>query len=225
MVPQLQSFKRPGVSVKGFWTVMKTKFLLLLSLAAASLSVQAIPLVTYSFPNSAGSEASFPADAQPANATASTMTRGTGLTPTAAAGAFSADSWTTAASIDANDYFTFSLNPNAGFSMTLTQLILDERRSGTGIRNWSVRSSLNSFSSDLAVFSVPDDTATRTLQTIDLTAAFTGLTSLLEFRIYGYAAEGPTGTWRIDSVWRETGNASARREFLKRNARECCQRV
>lgn len=84
--------------------------------------------------------------------------------------------------------------------MTLTQLRLDERRSGTGIRTWSVRSSLDAFATDLAVFNVPDDTNTRTDQTINLGAAFMNLTSSVEFRIYGYLAEASGGTWRVDNI-------------------------
>lgn len=178
---------------------MKTTLLTLL-IAATVASASAVPLVTYSFSGAVGSEVNFAADGQPANATASPMTRGSGLTASAAADTFSASAWTIGSSLDVNDYYAFSLTPVAGFTLTLTQLVLDERRSGTGIRNWSVRSSLDSFASDLGLFSVPDDTLTRTFQTINLTAAFADLASALEFRVYGYAAETAAGTWRIDNV-------------------------
>jgi hypothetical protein len=84
--------------------------------------------------------------------------------------------------------------------MTLTQLVLDERRSSTGIRNWSVRSSLDSFASDLHEFSVPDNDSTRTGQTINLSSLFADVAEGIEFRVYGYAAEASGGTWRIDNV-------------------------
>ena len=185
-----------------FKTRMKSWILLLhLVVAAATpFPLRAVPLVTYSFNGSTGSETSFPADAQPTGASASFMTRGSGLTASGAAGAFSSSGWTTGVSTDPNDYYAFALTPNAGFSMTLTQLMLDEKRSLTGIRNWVVRSSLDSFSSDLATFSVPDDDLTRTGQTINLSASFASLTSVTEFRIYGFGAEGAAGTWRVDNV-------------------------
>ncbi len=179
---------------------MKTQIIVLLSLFAAISSVRAIPLVTYSFTGSSGSEVSLAPDAQPANASASSMTRGSGLTTSAAVDTFSSSSWTTFASIDVNDYYAFSLTPDAGSSLTLTQLVLDERRSGTGIRNWSVRSSLDSYGADIATFAVPDNDLTRTGQAINLSALFANLTSVLDFRIYGYGAEGSAGTWRIDNV-------------------------
>jgi len=179
---------------------MKLKMIAFLSLVSATMSANAIPLVTYTFTGSAGSEPSFAPEAQPANANASSMSRGTGLTPTSAVGAFSSSGWTLGSILDVNDYYTFSVSPDFGFGLTLTQLILDERRSSTGIRGWSVRSSLDSFASDLATFSVNDDELIRSGQTINLSTLPANLTSLVEFRIYGYSAESSGGTWRIDNV-------------------------
>ncbi len=179
-------------------TAIKAAFVSLLTLAVTT--AQAIPIVTFSFASATGSESSFGPDAQPAHASVSSMSRGTGVSASANAGTFSATAWTTSGSLDANDYFTFSLTPEAGYSMSLTQLILDERRSLTGIRNWVVRSSLDGFASDLGAFAVPDNDSTRTGNTVNLSAAFIGLTSLLEFRIYGFGAESSVGSWRVDNV-------------------------
>jgi len=83
--------------------------------------------------------------------------------------------------------------------MTLTRLELDERRSGTGIRNWQIYSSMDNYVTALGTFSVLDDTSTRVDQGVNL-VAFTGLSSPISFRIYGYNAEAAGGTWRIDNV-------------------------
>ncbi len=157
-------------------------------------------LINFSFNGSSGNEISFAPDSQPNHLIVSAMTRGSGVTPQSNADTFSGKSWTSASSLDPNDYFSFSITPESGYALSLTSLILDEQRSGTGIRNWSVRSSLDSFSSDLATFSVPDNTSLRSDQTTTLGGAFTDLPSSIEFRIYGYNAEGSAGTWRLDNV-------------------------
>jgi hypothetical protein len=84
--------------------------------------------------------------------------------------------------------------------MTITSIELDERRSATGIRDWQVRSSLDSFVTSLGGYNVPDNTSWRCDQSVSLGASFQGLTSTVTFRIYGYNAEASTGTWRIDEI-------------------------
>jgi len=156
-------------------------------------------LTTYSFTMAAGSEATFPPDAQPINATFSPMGRGAGVTASVGANTFAATGWSTMA-LDATDYFTFSVQPATGFQARLDSIVLDERRSSSGIRNWAVRSSLDNFATDLITVSVPDDDMTRTNRKVALPATFAALTAPVEFRIYGYNAETAAGSWRIDNV-------------------------
>ncbi|SHM18479.1 T9SS type A sorting domain-containing protein [Hymenobacter psychrotolerans] len=156
-------------------------------------------LATYSFLNAAGDEATFPVDAQPINASFSVMSRGAGVTPSAGGGAFAATGWSEGA-LDATDYFSFSVQPATGFQLRLDSLLLDERRSGTGIRDWAVRSSLDNFASNIITVNVPDDALTRTNKKVALPAGFNNLTTPVEFRIYGYTAEAAAGSWRIDNV-------------------------
>lgn len=86
--------------------------------------------------------------------------------------------------------------------MSLTELQLDERRSGTGIRDWMVRSSLDDFASNIGTgFSVPDNSETRADQRISLLGGtFDRISGPVEFRIYGFNAESAAGTWRLDNV-------------------------
>jgi cysteine-rich repeat protein len=167
---------------------------------SATCTIESI--VVFSFNPSAGNEPTLPADGlSPGLASIPVMSRGPGLLATQlAANAFSADGWTTNLAVDPADYFAFTVTPAAGFKMSLSGLRLDERRSGSGIRNWSVRSSLDGFTADLGAFMVPDDTLFRIGQLTALGPAFTNLTTPVEFRIYGYAAELPGGTWRLDNV-------------------------
>lgn len=84
--------------------------------------------------------------------------------------------------------------------MRLDSLVLDERRSNTGIRDWAVRSSLDNFTANLATVNVPDNDLTRANSKITLPASFAALTTQVEFRIYGYNAEAVAGSWRLDNV-------------------------
>lgn len=170
-----------------------------------SATCQIETLAVFTFTGAAGDEVSLPADGAappPGISALPVMSRGAGVVVSAAANAFSATGWALAppGGIDLTDYYTFTIAPATGFSMSMTALELDERRSGSGIRTWTVRSSLDGFTTDLQVFTVPDDTATRTNQRIVLPAAFLNQTASVEFRIYGYDSEAAAGTWRIDNV-------------------------
>jgi hypothetical protein len=165
-------------------------------LTTASLPAQ---IAAFSFNGAAGNEAAFSPDSQPEYAIVGAMNRGPGLNPSSSAGTFSASAWPTAER-DQTDYFTFTITPYDGMSLALTQLVLDERRSSTGVRDWCVRSSVDFFSQNLSVFAVPDDSLTRVDQITLLGSEFAHVTGTVEFRIYGYHSETGAGTWRIDNV-------------------------
>lgn len=171
-----------------------------LSLTNTKVHAQAATqLATYTFTGATGSEATFPADAQPSNASFSAMSRGAGVTASAGANAFVATGWATMG-LDATDYFTFTIQPNTGFQLRLDSLVLDERRSGTGIRDWAVRSSLDNYTANIVTVNVPDDDMIRANRRVTLPVAFSALTTPVTFRIYGYNAEAAGGSWRIDNV-------------------------
>jgi cysteine-rich repeat protein len=95
----------------------------------------------WSFAGAAGTEVTFAAAvADPDLTTIPVIGRGIGVAPSAATDAFSASAWTTGAVIDLDDFYSFTVAPAAGTAMNLLALHLDERRSATGIRSWSVRS-------------------------------------------------------------------------------------
>ncbi|WP_375437107.1 T9SS type A sorting domain-containing protein [uncultured Hymenobacter sp.] len=173
----------------------------LATIAALSLfgTVAQAQLATYTFTGATGSEATFPVEAQPVNVLFSSMSRGTGVTASAGANTFAATNWT-ASNFDANDYFAFSVQPSVGFRMRLDSLVLDERRSNTGIRDWAIRSSLDNFTATIIAVNVADDDQTRANKKITLPASFAALTAPVEFRIYGYNAEAAGGSWRVDNV-------------------------
>ncbi|HMP97369.1 MAG TPA: hypothetical protein PKA51_10655 [Kiritimatiellia bacterium] len=167
-------------------------------LMALTGSVTASQIGIYTFTGALGDEATRPVDAQPANASFSEMRRGPGVSPTAGADTFAATSWPTNFLKD-DAYFEFGITPASGFVITLTNLNFSERRSGTGIRSVAIASSLDNYLTGVGdAFSVPDNTSTRN-QTIPLGPGFANLTGVT-FRLYGFDAEAPGGTWRIDNV-------------------------
>jgi len=122
--------------------------------------------------------------------------------------------------------FTGSLNPAKYFQVTLSPvsgLDLDTiaftiQRSGTGIRSYAVRSSLDGFAANLSASISPANAAlgvgpgdefrylldaNTTAQNgslVTLGAPFDALTSAVTFRFYGWNAEADTGTFSIDNV-------------------------
>lgn len=158
-------------------------------------------LASFSFTGALGTEASFDADVVNGLTTIPAMTRGAGVAGESGANAFNSSGWSTTspAEIDLTDFYAFTITPNTNGTVSLTELKFDERRSGSGIRQIAIRSSLDNFAADVFTTTVPDDTLTRT-QTVALPAAFLNSSAAISFRIYGFGSELATGTWRIDNV-------------------------
>ena len=162
----------------------------------------AAQLVAYRFSGAAGNETSYASEELHANTRVSEFSRGSGLGASSASNAFSARSWSTGG-LDADDYFTFSIEPEPGYSLRLDAIELDERRSASGILEWSIRSSLDGFAFDLSPGPVvlTDNVSMRFDQHFGLDEdVFGGLVDSVEFRIFGYQAESTLGTWRVDNV-------------------------
>jgi len=164
-------------------------------------------LQQYNFTGANGDEAIFPPDGQPLNGALSNMKRGSGLQPSAAGNVFNSTGFTTGATADTSDYYSFSIKANTGFQLNLDSLVFGQRKSNSGPASYAIRSSQDNFQGDLST-----GQGTNTISWNNKTvfgAAFTGISSdqTTEFRIYGYGATAASGTWRIDSV-RIYGNIS-----------------
>lgn len=98
------------------------------------------------------------------------------------------DGWPTGA-IDPNAYLQFSVSPNTGYYLVLNTVTMIIRRSNTGTpqgagpNNWTLRSSLDGYTTDIATNSMTYNYATFT---VTLPAAFQTLSSAVTFRLYGY---------------------------------------
>ncbi|GEM_PF-716769 len=180
---------------------------LLCVLALMVLPVEAATLVRYDFTGATGDQAAQAASFAVGPISASDLTRGAGLTPNLGGNSINSSGWTTALAIDADDYYEFTLSPTAGFSLSLDRISFAERRSGSGIRNFQIRSSLDNFATglDSVPAIVPDDTMVRQ-QSFALNNTFLGLTDPVTLRLYGYAAEASGGTWRLENYTGELGS-------------------
>ena len=185
------------------------RFALLASLVVV-LSLPAIALAApftaiYTFTGSPGNQASEPVDANPIGAAFGAITRGPGISAVAGLNSINSDGWTTGAVVDLNDYYEFTITPEANFELDLTSLTFTFRRSGTGPREFEIRSSLNGFATPVGGASVLDVTDNHRLG-FGL-FGFNDLTSAVVFRIYGFAAEAAAGTFRLGIALGEVGAA------------------
>lgn len=117
--------------------------------------------------------------------------------------------------INSGKYYQVTVVPQAGYSMNLSSITFTLQRSGTGIRQYSVRSStdyttnlpasISPANANLSVvgtnvFQVTDSNSANVGSTITLDTSYTNLTSAVTFRFYGWNAEGTAGTFSIDDV-------------------------
>ena len=168
---------------------------IVICLSLVAVSAQAAVVAQYNFAGLSGVTTSVSASTVAPNLLASTIVRGPGLSAASIDNGFNASGWSTGA-LDVNDYFGFTLTPNAGFTLNVNSIEFNEQRSATGIRDIALRSSLDNFLVNLATVNVPDDTANRR-QVFTLSPLFDSITDPITFRIYGFNAEGGGGTFRL----------------------------
>ncbi len=178
------------------------KFLAIIALTwglHSSVAAAVIAQWNFAAPTEPGNQVATAVDAVITGMAASTITRGTGVAAAPASGSMSSNGWTLATTIDPDDYYEFSVTVPTGGQLALTDIAFAERRSGTGIINWEMRSSLDNYGAAIGspVTVLVGDTTTRD-QVVTLPVAFSTLTAgTVTFRLYGYAATGAGGTWRI----------------------------
>lgn len=122
-------------------------------------------ILTFDFAGALGSEATLQSNSNNSNLNSSTISRGAGLTASANADQFNSVNWaitSIANAISGNNYVEFTITPKSGFQFTVSSIVVQWQRSATGNSQISLRSSVDSYSSDLdAVKSVTDNTSTQ----------------------------------------------------------------
>ncbi len=176
-------------------------------IAAEPMAPLAVTLSWNTFGN-AGTETTEPSTANDPNVAGANLTFGAGVTPAANANRFGGNNWfdigdtaagtTLPESITGNDYIQFTVTPNAGFSFTPTSLVFSWDRSATGPGNVTLRSSANSFATDIG--SVTGMAASLTTGNTLTISGVTNVTAATTFRLYGYGATATSGTGGFDTA-------------------------
>lgn len=178
----------------------------LLGLACAAQAQSVI--ARYTFTGSSGSQLSNGASLVQVNTFNSFFARGPGIVPVTGTDSMNSSGWTLGTSIDASDYYTFTLQAAPGFELDLAGLSFTERRSGTGPASFELRSSLDAFAAAAASGATSPDPL-ETLHNLVLGPAFEDIAGPVEFRLYAYGATGAAGTWRIIDQLEVTGSVNA----------------
>lgn len=152
-------------------------------------------ILTFDFAGLAGTEATANSNFNDPNLTASTISRGAGLTTGANADRFNALNWATgsiANAVTGNNYMQFTITPSAGYEFSVSSVVIQLQRSGTGPSAIVLRNSLDGYAANLDTqYAIVDNTST---QTFTFTFSQAASTSAVTYRMYMYAeAAGGTG--------------------------------
>lgn len=152
-------------------------------------------IITFEFNGLAGNEASATSNSNDTNLGTSTITRGAGLTASNNGNRFNATSWALtdiATAVSGDDYMEFTITPNSGFQFNVTTIDINFQRSGTGPSGISLRSSIDSYATDIdGEKAIIDNTST---QTFSFNVSQSNSTSAVTYRFYGWAeATGGSG--------------------------------
>jgi endonuclease I len=160
-------------------------------------TARAVTIVDYNLGSAPGNQVSNAPGTTPPNITGANLTRGAGLTASAASGSMSSTGWTG----EATDYYEFGFDVAAGFQVALDKINLGTRSSGTGPGTTGVYSSVDNFVTPIATITQGNATVVSTI--VDV-APLGNVTGNVRFRLKAIgtnsAAGGTTaaaGTLRI----------------------------
>jgi hypothetical protein len=175
---------------------LREHFILLVCLFSVFVlthSASAIPLTAWNFAGNAGNEASVNSTFVAPGFQTTAITRGGTQSPQLSPGSFSNGSW----SFDSipDGFFQFSINPQAGTTYTITDILFDFVNQMQGPVNWILRSDADGYVSDLDTWF---SAATHT-SILPSTTDFQNLMTARSFRLYGLnSSGGGAGLTRLD---------------------------
>lgn len=164
-------------------------------LMAAAQSAHATTLASYNFAGQPGNQASTAATGVATYLTVSPITRGSTLTAATLANSMDSSKWNTTTSpstlaevLSGDKYYSFTVTPASGHTVSLSQLYFKMTRTSTGPTTWVLRSSLDGFSGDIAT-----GATNGVINNVSLGSGFEGVASAVEFRLYAYGTSGGSG--------------------------------
>lgn len=147
-------------------------------------------LARWDLTGEAGNQATSAADMQAPGVTAGVIARSAGLTAVSGLNSINSSNWSTAAQMDPTKYYTFTLAPPAGCMVAVTQVTIDARSSGTGPAMGALATSVDTYATTTAV-------STSAPVNVAVTASSA---TMIELRVYGWAATSTGGTLRVQSA-------------------------
>ena len=129
-----------------------------------------------------------------ANVTVSGIGRGSGIAGTNANNRYNANGWTASTSLDANDYFYFTITPNSGYRINLSNFTYAATSFGSGPVEFAFRSSLDNYATNIGTVN-----GTGTSSSVSLAApAYQNIETSITFRFYAWNDNNSNGTFGID---------------------------
>lgn len=130
-----------------------------------------------------------------ANLSVSGIKRGSGLTAATSNDRYACTNWST--NFDANKYFEFVLTPAVSYGIKFEYLEATLQRSSTSAKNFSLRSSVDNYATDIFSLTAVPTTAT-TFKFPLIATDFQNITTAITFRLYGWDATSTTATASVN---------------------------
>lgn len=180
--------------------------LALVALPGAVAGARAELLVSYSTAGLPSGSTSVAAAGVAAGLSAGDLKIGPGLSTPAAGttGTLTATGFPTLAqSFDINaDYFTFSVTPVANTTFDLSDLSLVQRANSAGPASFQVRTSLDGFAAAIGGTQTTSKGTAWVEKVVGFGASFSGLTTPVEFRVYGFNSSLSGGSFQLSDSGR-----------------------
>jgi hypothetical protein len=125
------------------------------------------------------------------------LTRSVALVPSPGTDSMSASNWPTSSTRDLGSYYTLSVTPPTGCTLSLTSVNFDILASSFGPISAGLGTSPDGFAHE-----TPLSTSTPGMVSLSVSA----VTATVELRVYGYGATDATGTMRIQHQLTITGS-------------------
>jgi hypothetical protein len=154
-------------------------------------------LATWDFTGQPGSQVSTAAKSTASGVTAGMASRSATLMPSSGTNSINSSNWPTAAQRDMNTYYTLSITPPSGCSVSMSTIAVDVASSSTGPTVAAVATSADAFAQ-----TGPISTATPSTPTLSVSKSATAV----ELRVYGFSAAAMDGTMRLQNMVTVTGS-------------------
>lgn len=172
---------------------MMKKLLVVSIVCALAAAAQAELLIGFDFAGYAGNEGVGTSTVAAANMQSPAyVSRGAGLTAANNVNRFNATGWDGYSNSDdafaGGNYFEFSVAPQLGYYMSITQVVFNLQRSNTGPGNVALRASYNSYASDISTllgFASNSVTVTYTTDTSGI-GGLQNVSGSITFRLVGW---------------------------------------